>query len=98
MLLIGIFLFIGGIVGLISGYVYNSICTIPEKQYKRIREHEKAYNETPLDVHRDAFINAFAELNDHQQKFYKKEKLKELQSEKELRLRKQDALKYLKGL
>lgn len=36
MLFIGIFLFIGGIVGLISGYVYKSIYTIPEKQYKRM--------------------------------------------------------------
>lgn len=98
MLFIGIFLFIGGIVGLISGYIYNSIYTIPEKQYKRIREHEKAYNETPLDVHRDAFICEYLRLNDHQIKYYEKRKFKDLQEEQKIHLKKQAALKYLKGL
>ncbi len=97
MLFIGIFLFIGGIVGLISGYVYKSIYTIPEKQYKRMREHEKAYNETPIDVHRDAFICEYLRLNDHQIKYYEKQRFKELQEEQKICLKEQDALKYLKG-
>lgn len=96
MLFIGLSLFIGGIVGLILGYFYNSIYTIPKKQYKRMREHEKAYNETPIDVHRDAFICEYLRLNDHQIRYYKKQKFKELQEEQKIRLKKQAALKYLK--
>lgn len=98
LLFIGILLFTIGIFGLISVYIYESIYTIPEKQYKRMREHEKAYNEAPIDVHRDAFICEYLRLNDHQIKYYKKQKFKELQEEQKIRLKKQAALKYLKGL
>ena len=96
MLFIGLSLFIGGIVGLILGYFCNSIYTIPEKQYKRMREHEKAYHEAPLNVHESAFIREYLRLNKHQIRYYKKQKFKEFQEEQKIRLKKQAALKYLK--
>nr|DAH58414.1 MAG TPA: protein of unknown function (DUF4538) [Bacteriophage sp.] len=95
MLFIGLSLFIGGIVGLILVYIYESIYTIPKKQYKRMREHEKAYHEAPLDVHENAFICEYLRLNEHQIRYYKKQKFKELQEEQKIRLKKQAALKYL---
>lgn len=95
MLFIGLLLFTIGIFGLISVYIYESIYTIPEKQYKRMREHEKAYHEAPLDVHENAFICEYLRLNEHQIRYYKKQKFKELQEEQKIRLKKQAALKYL---
>lgn len=96
MLFIGLLLFTLGMMGFISVCVYNSIYTIPKKQYKRMREHEKAYNERFSDIHRDAFICEYVRLNNHQIKYYEKQKFKELQEEQKIRLKKQAALKYLK--
>lgn len=96
MLFIGLLLFTLGMMGLISVYIYESIYTIPKKQYKRMREHEKAYDEMPIDVHRDAFISEYLRLNDHQIRYYKKQKFKELQERQKIRLKKIEALKYLK--
>lgn len=96
MLFIGLLLFVLGMMGFISVCVYNSIYTIPKKQYKRMREHEKAYHEAPLDVHENAFICEYLRLNDHQIRYYKKQKFKELREERKIRLKKQTALKYLK--
>lgn len=61
-----------------------------------MREHEKAYNERFSDIHRDAFICEYLRLNNHQIKYYEKQKFKELQEEQKIRLKKQAALKYLK--
>lgn len=96
LLFMGILLFTIGIFGLISLYIYESIYTIPKEQYKRMREYEKAYHEASLDVHKDAFICEYLSLNKHQIRYYKKQKFKELQKEQKIRLKKQDALKYLK--
>ena len=96
MLFIGLLLFTLGMMGFISVCIYNSIYTIPKKQYKRMREHEKAYHEAPLNVHENAFICEYLRLNDHQIRYYKKQKFKELQEEQKIRLKKQAALKYLK--
>lgn len=96
LLFMGMLLSTIGIFGLISVYIYESIYTIPKEQYKRIREHEKAYHETHLDVHENAFICEYLRLNEHQIRYYKKQKFKELQEEQKIRLKKQNALKYLK--
>lgn len=96
LLFMGILLLTIGIFGLISVYIYESIYTIPKEQYKRMREYEKAYHEAPLDVHEDAFICEYLKLNEHQIRYYKKQKFKDLQEEQKIRLKKQAALKYLK--
>lgn len=96
LLFMGILLSTIGIFGLILVYIYESIYTIPKEQYKRMREYEKAYHEESLDVHEDAFICEYLSLNKHQIRYYKKQKFKELQKEQKIRLKKQDALKYLK--
>lgn len=96
LLFMGILLLTIGIFGLISLYIYESIYTIPKEQYKRMREYEKAYHEASLDVNEDAFIYEYLSLNKHQIRYYKKQKFKELQEEQKMRLKKQDALKYLK--
>ena len=96
LLFMGMLLSTIGIFGLISVYIYESIYTIPKEKYKRMREHEKAYHEAHLDVHENAFIFEYLKLNDHQIRYYKKQKFKELQEEQKIRLKKQNALKYLK--
>ena len=96
MLFIGLLLFTLGMMGFISVCIYNSIYTIPKKRYKRMREHEKVYHDRFSDIHRDAFICEYVRLNNHQIRYYKKQKSKELQEEQKIRLKKQAALKYLK--
>lgn len=96
LLFMGILLSTIGIFGLISVSIYESIYTIPKEQYKRIREYEEEYHKAPLDVYKDAFICEYLSLNEHQIRYYKKQKFKDLQEEQKIRLKKQDALKYLK--
>lgn len=96
LLFMGILLSTIGLFGLFLVYIYESIYTIPKEQYKRMREHERAYHKAPLDVHENAFICEYLSLNKHQIRYYKKQKFKELQKEQKIRLKKQDALKYLK--
>lgn len=96
LLFMGILLSTIGLFGLVLVHIYKSIYTIPKEQYKRMREYEKAYHEASLDVNEDAFIYEYLSLNKHQIRYYKKQKFKELQKEQKIRLKKQDALKYLK--
>lgn len=96
LLFMGILLSTIGLFGLVLVHIYESIYTIPKEQYKRMREYEKAYHEASLDVNEDAFIYEYLSLNKHQIRYYKKQKFKELQKEQKIRLKKQDALKYLK--
>lgn len=96
LLFMGILLSTIGLFGLVLVHIYESTYTISKEQYKRIREHEKAYHETHLDVHENAFMCEYLKLNEHQIRYYKKQKFKELQEEQKIRLKKQAALKYLK--
>lgn len=96
LLFMGILLSTIGLFGLVLVHIYESIYTIPKEQYKRMREHEKAYHETHLDVHVNAFMCEYLRLNEYQIRYYKKQKFKELKEERKIRLKKQNALKYLK--